>query len=63
MRVSIEVAADGTLTSARARGGDAVFVAAALAAVRRGRFEAARDAHGQPVASTTTVVVVFRLDE
>ena len=60
--VQVEVAADGSLTSATVRRGDPALTAAALDAVRGGRFEAARDEHGDPRAATALVSVRFRLD-
>lgn len=61
--VQIEVAADGSLTSATVRSGDPALTAAALDAVRGGRFEAARDEHGDPVAASAPVLVRFRLED
>lgn len=60
--VRVEVAADGTLTSATVLSGDAVFHQAALESARSARFEPARDTDGHAVAASVVVRVRFTLD-
>lgn len=66
VRVSFTIGADGSVSDASVVGASprrGVFDDAALAALRRWRFEPKRDADGNPVASRAEYTIEFKIDD